>query len=279
MIEAPTGRAEVRAWLDAQADRVAGLARAGVARIVGRNLDTWAGSLTASGDLAVLGDIPGAWMTFVHEELLDALGELHYAGVMQAWVANPAVLPELVAEAWTSVVNEAAVSYMTGAANRLVGVGDAMWRGVRSQVVAAVQKGETTEELKGRLEQITHWSEMRADTVARTETNAAYVQGELAAQQALPDGPVEKVWVAALDNRTRDTHAEAHDQCVPFDEKFIVGGVAMDAPFDPAAPPGEVVNCRCVVEYLYPGDTRPDGSVIEGAVTSDDAADPAMLDP
>jgi uncharacterized protein with gpF-like domain len=111
----------------------------------------------------------------------------------------------------------------------------------------------------------------RANTIARTETVGAYVQGDLAGARALGDsGPVEKVWVAAIDARTRPSHEDADGQCVPIDDTFDVGGEAMDAPHDPSAPDGEVVNCRCIVEFLYVGDTRPDGTTVEGPDGEDD---------
>ncbi|KGI79395.1 hypothetical protein IL38_24180 [Actinopolyspora erythraea] len=47
------------------------------------------------------------------------------------------------------------------------------------------------------------------------------------------------------DSRVRPSHWAAHMQVQPLDEAFQVGGVAMDHPGDPAAPPREVVNCRC----------------------------------
>jgi hypothetical protein len=61
-----------------------------------------------------------------------------------------------------------------------------------------------------------------ATTIARTETNGATNGGAIVAAQE--SGVVQgKTWVAALDERTRDTHLEAHDQTVPLDQDFAVG--------------------------------------------------------
>lgn len=58
-----------------------------------------------------------------------------------------------------------------------------------------------------------------------------------------------KTWLASADERTRPDHADADGQTVRLDEQFVVGGVAMDAPGDPAAPADEVVGCRCTLTF------------------------------
>ena len=271
----PVDRLAREAWLVEQADTMARHARAALRRIVGEAYSAWTNSLQASGDLAVLNTIPHDWVTWVEQEMTDALSFVYYSGSVTAWTTFGAELSHQQMAGWESVVNHAAVEYMDSATNRLAQVGERLWRDVRAQTVTALEKGLSVEQLKSNLEGITQWSEYRADTVARTETMSAYVRGEYEAQRAFgSDGPVEKVWLAALDDRTRESHAAADGQCVPIDQPFYVGGVAMDAPFDPGAPPEEVVNCRCVVNYLYPGDERPDGSVIEAAADTPDDTNP-----
>jgi hypothetical protein len=261
----PTDPAERAAWLDAREDACAALVRTGLRRVVEQAQGRYLGTLTAAGDLAAWDSIPGAWLTFVQTQLVDELGTTYLAGHMTAFVGLKVEPTAEFAARFAAVANEAAVSYLQDATNRLAGVGDRTWKTIRAQVSDAVEKGVSNEELKTRIENIVAMSEQRADTIARTETVGAYVQGDMAGARALGDrGPVDKVWVATLDIRTRDSHAEAHDQCVPLAEPFNVGGVQMDSPHDPNAPAAEVVNCRCYVELLYPGDTRPDGSVVEG---------------
>jgi HK97 family phage portal protein len=52
-------------------------------------------------------------------------------------------------------------------------------------------------------------------------------------------------WLAALDNRVRDTHKIAHGQVVPLGGKYEVGGAILRFPRDPQGPPQEIINCRC----------------------------------
>ena len=100
----------------------------------------------------------------------------------------------------------------------------------------------------------------RALRISRTETNKAVNAADLTAarleEQALGE-PLEKVWVATMDPRTRDTHFRVDGQRVPLDGKFLIGTHPADHPGDPALPPHECINCRCALVYLRPGEPLP----------------------
>lgn len=258
----PADRAGQARWLDTIEARIGRAVRARLRRIVRAALDAYTATLTAAGDLAELDAIANDWTRYVRETFADDLAGINLHGAMSAWLSTEAVTPA-VAESWPSVVNDAAIAYQQRATNRLTQVGDDLWRKVRQQVTTGLANGTNVETVKKQIEQITRFSEFRADTIARTETVSAYVNGAMTGARALgADGPVEKVWIAALDARTRDTHAALHDTCIQIDAMFDVGGTPADAPHAAGLPPGEVVNCRCTVEFLYPGDSRPDGTTI-----------------
>lgn len=251
-------------WLDTVTADVEARVRAALVPMVMERVVGYLG-VTAAGDLSRLDGFSEAWRGVVVADLAGRVAAVHTAGSLFAWVQSPAsgLVPEAFVDEWLSVVNDAAVSYQAVATNRLVGAADDLWGEVRESVVDAVALGVPNEELTDQIEALTEFSEYRANTIARTETVAAYNGGDMAGARALGVwGPVEKVWLAAVDARTRETHADADGQVRKLDEAFDVGGVPMDRPHDPAAPPGEVVNCRCVVLFLYPGDERPDGSVV-----------------
>jgi uncharacterized protein with gpF-like domain len=63
------------------------------------------------------------------------------------------------------------------------------------------------------------------------------------------DLTIYKTWTATVDERTRESHAEADGQTVKDDEAFEVGGAELRFPSDPNGPPEEVINCRCVPIY------------------------------
>lgn len=90
---------------------------------------------------------------------------------------------------------------------------------------------------------------------------AAGVQNHavLSAARADPDADeLEKVWIATIDSRTRDTHFAADGQRAPLRGKFTVGGVQLDRPGDPTGPAREVRNCRCRVGVLATDESLPD---------------------
>lgn len=97
---------------------------------------------------------------------------------------------------------------------------------------------------------------MRAETIARTETNAVLNSArqesvlQMIDQTGIDPGTVVRVWRATDDDRTRDTHAEMDGQEVGLEEPFeSPSGAQLMYPGDDSlgAPPEEIINCRCVV--------------------------------
>lgn len=236
-------------------------------------------SLTASGDFSVFDQIPFEWLGIIDARLLPEIEQIYLAGGISAWSSAPAAImtPE-VARGWAAIVNEAAREYLSQRRNLLVGVGDTLFQGVITQVDRAIATGASTEEIKQSLEQLGNFSEFRADTIARTEINNAHANGNFQAAEAMGEfRPVEKMWLATLDARTRPSHADANGVLLPWSEPFIVDGENMMHPHDPNASAANCVNCRCVLLEFWPGDIRPDGSVVGRDEV--DRVDPEMLRP
>jgi len=124
-----------------------------------------------------------------------------------------------------------------------------------SDVLRAIELGiaaqEGTAEISRRIRNVTNLSIWRANTVARTETHQASLFAQaMTARQAEQDYDVKRVktWLPTLDNRTRDVHAAmANHPSIPVEDKFMVGGEAMDRPGDPAGSAWNVINCRCTL--------------------------------
>lgn len=95
----------------------------------------------------------------------------------------------------------------------------------------------------------------RVKTIAMTETqNIAEKVKDTELQEMNDDSDdgefyagrgFKRVWVAILDDRTRDWHAEADGQEVGIDEPFIVNGEELDYPGDPNGSDENIINCRC----------------------------------
>lgn len=128
----------------------------------------------------------------------------------------------------------------------------------RDQIFEALQEGvkagESMQQLTDRINAIfDNADRVRAKTIAQTEAVGALNQAAHTYATNLPEGTVgSKTWLSHHDDRVRPTHREADGQQVALDHPFIVGGSPMMFPGDPAAPPGEVINCRCGVGYLAP---------------------------
>ena len=89
--------------------------------------------------------------------------------------------------------------------------------------------------------EIARW---RANVISRTETHTAAQAAGFETEASL-GLTLRKEWVAAADERTRESHAEADGQVVGHAEDYSVGGHACQYPGDPSLPPEESINCRC----------------------------------
>lgn len=264
-------RLATEAWLETRSQDLADEMATVIRKTLLRTYDEFLISvemttLSAAGDPSVFDRIPITWNELTAETVNPFLQETFLQGGVSAFMAAPGAprMTQKQLKDWIKVVNAEADDYLVEANNRLIGVGNVLWNTVRNEAVQAMRTGEGVEALKERIERVTKFSEFRADTIARTETIGAFNNGDWIAQQALGEfGPVEKVWVATGDARTRPEHLEVDGVVVPIDEPFDVGGESMMYPHDDSASAANVVNCRCYAEYLYVGDTRPDGSIVE----------------
>ena len=59
---------------------------------------------------------------------------------------------------------------------------------------------------------------------------------------------IQKEWVASIDSRTRDSHADLDGKRVDTDDYFKPGLFAPGEGNDPA----EVINCRCTTVVYFP---------------------------
>lgn len=79
------------------------------------------------------------------------------------------------------------------------------------------------------------------------QNHAVIAAAELGQQD---DDPLDAVWIATIDGKTRPTHWAADGQRVPLGSMFTVGGELLAFPCDPRGTPSEVKNCRCRVGIL-----------------------------
>lgn len=88
---------------------------------------------------------------------------------------------------------------------------------------------------------------------ARTAMTSAHSAGKLEAMQDMKSKgiDVKKRWVATLDMKTRDAHADLDGVEVDPDEPFHTPYGDIDYPGDPNANPCLVYNCRCMLFSIF----------------------------
>jgi len=110
--------------------------------------------------------------------------------------------------------------------------------------------------VRGRFNDLSKTQSMR---IAVTETGIAFESGR---HEAMRQAGVQwKEWLTSGDERVRQTHFGLDAVIVAIDEPFLVGGYSLMYPCDPAGPPQEIINCRCV---HGPASGPPDAGDIEG---------------
>lgn len=135
--------------------------------------------------------------------------------------------------------------FLAGRDNKLRDVADDVWTSIKGELQAGLDAGDSIRELGNRIRgRFNEMSRGRAETIAMTETSAAY---GVARQEAMDQAGIQfKQWLTSGLPNVRATHAAANGQTVRIDERYQVGGDLLDHPGDPSGSPGEVINCHCV---------------------------------
>lgn len=146
-----------------------------------------------------------------------------------------------------------AAQFLNSHSNRADNVSDTTLSLAQQTVASGIEAGMTPSKIAGLLRDTLggSMSNYRARMIARTETAAAYNFANLEMATTIEEstGKLNKVWVAASDERVRETHADADGQSVALDEDFQVGDSTMQFPGDPSGSAEEVINCRCTMIY------------------------------
>lgn len=132
-------------------------------------------------------------------------------------------------------------------------VNDTTWRQLKESLIQGIDAGEDMDALANRVEAVMGDRIASSKTViARSEVIGAASGGDLLAYAQAQDtvGPLVKHWLAALDDRTRDSHVEAHQRYsqdgIPLEDDFQVGGGSGPGPGQIGLAE-EDCNCRCTL--------------------------------
>lgn len=123
-------------------------------------------------------------------------------------------------------------------------------RNIRSQVTQGLIQGESIPKIAKRLSEVVPNRNAKQMVLhARTAMTGAQNGGRMERfKEAEALGiKFKKVWIATLDSRTRDRHADLDGQAVKPDEYFDSGKFRIMFPGDPSGEPSTVWNCRCTL--------------------------------
>lgn len=117
---------------------------------------------------------------------------------------------------------------------------------ITAQVSRGVATGMSYQQVARQLADYTNIGYNNAVRIARTEGHRVQVQSGMDACYKAKDkgANVVKQWDAALDKRTRESHAAVDGEIRELDEKFSNG---LRFPGDPHGAAAEVINCRCAL--------------------------------
>lgn len=135
-------------------------------------------------------------------------------------------------------MSQRTLARITGDLNQIITEGYTSGKGIN--IVANM--------LTRRFNQLETWEARR---IARTEIHNSHNQGVMRIYQEV--GVSYTQWIAADDDRTRESHAEINGEIIPFGSKYSNG---LEYPGDTSGDIEEWINCRCsnapfVIPYGY----------------------------
>lgn len=122
---------------------------------------------------------------------------------------------------------------------------------LRQILMQAMEEGLSNEQTQRLMRKSYAMSRKRSLMISRTELGTAEMTGDYvgAERLSLEGYPIKKTWLATMDSRTRDSHANLNGVTIPINQSFDVNGFSMSRPLDPAGPASEIIQCRCDLTY------------------------------
>ena len=178
------------------------------------------------------------------DKYLNGCYETGYVGTMYSIAGQgvPLVIPVDQAAAVKAVLTDSKVS--NGLYNALGVDVKKLKKTITQEISRGIAASLPYSDIARNISSVSKAPLSRAKTIARTEGHRIQQTSARDAQYAAKKkgADVLKQWDAALDGRTRDSHARVDGEIRELDEKFSNG---LKYPGDPSGGAAEVVNCRC----------------------------------
>lgn len=126
---------------------------------------------------------------------------------------------------------------------------------VNSEVLQGIVQGESIPNIAKRLQNVAEMNRASAIRNARTTVTSAENKGRMDSLHAAAENGVitHKVWMAAIDARTREAHRLLDGQEQEIDDPFDSELGPIMYPGDVYADPANTYNCRCSITYKVVG--------------------------
>jgi HK97 family phage portal protein len=173
------------------------------------------------------------------------LAEMRKAGSETLKTAGQQLFDEVGKDDPFSMPSAQALKFLSQRDNLMRDVSADVFSRIQGTLQSGLTDGDSMSQLANRVRaEFTEISKGRANTIASTETAAAY---GTARDVAMKEAGVQwKEWLTSGNENVRESHRAAEGQTVRLDEPFNIGGASLMFPGDPSGPPEEVINCHCV---------------------------------
>jgi uncharacterized protein with gpF-like domain len=186
--------------------------------------------------------------------------------LMTSWVASVDLgvseFQNMLTKADTGLSPRSVLNYLrTYGVQQVAKITQTTGKQIRQIVLDGQRQGLTpTEIVKNLINRIPQIARQRAKIIATTEVHSAaqfgLIQSARAAKKLLT-----KTWITVEDDRVRDfardsefSHLQAHGQSAALDGAFRIPRIGgsyegLLFPGDPNGSPGNIINCRCTMEF------------------------------
>ena len=162
------------------------------------------------------------------------------------------------------MINKEAISFIQDYTfNNIVDMTEEIKNDLRAELERGIMSGEGVTNIKARIEKVFNAGEVRAEMIARTETNRAENQGKLQAFKSSTED-FNKKWVSAKDERTSEICMRLHGQVVGMNENFKDKRTGWEGPVPPSH-----VNCRSAVVFISKKETEEQKAKKEKLISED----------
>jgi HK97 family phage portal protein len=181
------------------------------------------------------------------DEKLQALARNFYKQAIETGSQQVADL--IGVDALVSLNNPRVLDFLNEKENLITSVNETTANRIADVIREMVGNGDTPEAIGREIRDLYNLRDEQATLIGRQEVGSALNGGRFI--QMTEEGVTQHEWLSSRDDRVRDSHRELDGETVAIGEAFSNG---LAYPQDPAGPPEETINCRCV--SLPIGDER-----------------------